>query len=123
MWSEECQKAFNKIKQYLQGLPVLVPPVSGRPLILYLSVLERSMGCVLGQHDESGRKEQAISYLSKKFSYYEVNYSTVERTCCALAWAAHRLRQYMLCFTTWLISKRDPIKYIFEKAVLAGRME
>ncbi|KAI5398852.1 hypothetical protein KIW84_064294 [Lathyrus oleraceus] len=32
---------------------------------MYLTVLERSMGCVLGQHDESGRKEQAIYYLSK----------------------------------------------------------
>jgi hypothetical protein len=36
-----------------------------RPLIMYLTVLERSMGCVLGQHDESGRKEHAIYYLSK----------------------------------------------------------
>ena len=39
-----------------------------RPLIMYLTVLERSMGCVLGQHDESGRKEHAIYYLSKSLS-------------------------------------------------------
>ena len=42
-----------------------MPPVEGRPLIMYLTVLERPMGCVLGQHDESGRKEHAIYYLSK----------------------------------------------------------
>ena len=59
-WDEECQVAFDKVKKYLINAPVLVPPVPGKPLILYLTVHERSMGCVLGQHDETGRKEHAI---------------------------------------------------------------
>ena len=42
--------------------------------------------------------------------------------CCALAWAAQRLRQYMLYHTTWLITRLDPIKYIFEKPSLSGRI-
>ena len=53
-WNDECQVAFDKIKEYLQEPPVLMPPVEGSPLIMYLTVLENSMGCVLGQHDESG---------------------------------------------------------------------
>ena len=36
----------------------------GRPLLLYLSVTEHSIGCVLGQHDERGRKERTIYYQS-----------------------------------------------------------
>ena len=101
---------------------VLVPPVPVRPLILYMTVLDELMGCVLGQHDESGKRERAIYYLSKKFTACEMNYSLLERTCCALAWAAHRLRQYMLSYTTWLVSKMDPVKYIFEKSTLTGRI-
>ncbi|RDX86766.1 Retrovirus-related Pol polyprotein from transposon 17.6, partial [Mucuna pruriens] len=54
------------------------------PLMMYLVVLEESMGYVLGQHDDSRRKE----------------YSPLERMCCALAWATRRLRQYMLAHTT-----------------------
>ena len=42
--------------------------------------------------------------------------------CCALAWTAQRLRQYLLYQTTWLISKLDPIKYIFEKPSLLERI-
>ena len=42
--------------------------------------------------------------------------------CCALAWAAQRLRQYILYHTTWLIARLDPIKYIFEKPSLSGRI-
>ncbi|KAA3483746.1 reverse transcriptase [Gossypium australe] len=60
VWDEECQSAFNNVKQYLTNAPVLSPPNLDRPLILYLSVFNNSMGCVLGQHDESGRKEKAI---------------------------------------------------------------
>ena len=99
-----------------------MPPVEGRPLILYLTVLDNSMGCMLGQHDESGRKEHAIYYLSKKFTDCETRYSLLEKTCCALAWAARRLRQYMLTHTTLLISNMDPIKYIFEKPALSERI-
>ena len=80
------------------------------------------MGCVLGQHDKTRRKEQAIYYLSKKFTDYESRYSPLEKMCCALAWAAQRLRQYMLYHTTWLIVKLDPIKFIFEKPSLSGRI-
>ena len=77
---------------------------------------------VLGQHDESGQKEHAIYYLSKTFTNCETRYSLLEKTCCALVWAARRLRQYMLVHTTLLISKMDPIKYIFEKPALTGRV-
>ena len=34
-WDEECQIAFDKVKEYLTNAPVLVPSVPRRPLILY----------------------------------------------------------------------------------------
>ena len=121
-WDEECQVAFDKVKEYLTNPPVLVPSVQGRPLILYLTVHEKSMGCVLGQHDETRRKEHAIYYLSKKFTDYESRYSPLEKMYCALAWTAQMLKQYMLYHTTWLIAKLDPIKFIFEKSSLSERI-
>ena len=47
-WDDDCQVAFERIKWCLMNPPVLVPPVPGRPLILYMTVLDESMGCVLG---------------------------------------------------------------------------
>ncbi|RDY10067.1 Retrovirus-related Pol polyprotein from transposon 17.6, partial [Mucuna pruriens] len=70
-WNPDCQKAFEEIKRYLKKPLVLVPAVPEKPLILYLTILEESMGCVLGQQDDIGRKEQAIYYLSKKFTECE----------------------------------------------------
>ena len=121
-WDEECQIAFDKIKNYLSNPPILVPPVPGKTLILYLTVHERAMDYVLGQCDESKKKEHAIYYLSKKFTEYKAKYSSLEKMCCALTWAVQRLRQYMLYHTTWLIAKLDPNKYIFEKPTLSGRL-
>ena len=102
--------------------PVLAPPVAGKPLILYLTVTHNAMGCVLGQTDETNRKEHAIYYLSKKFTECETRYSPLEKTCCALVWTSQRLRQYMLYHTTHLISRMDPLKYIFEKPSLSGKI-
>ena len=83
---------------------------------------ETALGCVLGQHDESGRKEQVIYYLSKKFNDYESRYTTIERLCCALMRSAKRLRQYMLYYMTWLISKLGSLKYIYENPYQSSRI-
>jgi hypothetical protein len=121
-WNEECEEAFKKIKQYLLNPPLLVPTVPERVLILYLTVTETTMGCVLRQHDETRRKERAIYYLSMKFMEYESRYTLIEKLCCVLACAAKRLRQYMLYYTTWFISKLDPLRYICEKPYLSSRI-
>ena len=73
-WTEECQIAFDKVKDYLSTPPILVSPIPRKPLILYLTIHEKSMDCVLGQHDETKKKEDVIYYLSKKFTKYESKY-------------------------------------------------
>ena len=87
-WTEECQTAFDKVKDYLSIPPILVPSILEKPLILYLIVYEKSMDYVLGQHDETRKKDHAIYYLRKKFTEYESKYISVEKMCCALAWIA-----------------------------------
>lgn len=77
-------------------------------------VLDEFMGCVIGQQDKTRRKHHVNYYVSKKFNDYKTRYALLEKTCFALVWADRRLRQYMLAHTMWLISKMDPIKYIFE---------
>ncbi|XP_049368654.1 uncharacterized protein LOC125833538 [Solanum verrucosum] len=62
-WTDECQQAFDKIKDYLSNPAVLVPPESGRLLMLYISVLDNAFSCILGQHDEIGKMEQTIEDL------------------------------------------------------------
>ena len=120
-WNEECEAPFNKIKHHLMNPPVLITPTSGQPLFLYLTILPESMECVLGQKDQEGR-ERAMYYLSKKSTNGEQKYLEVERTCSALVWMIHRLKQYTLYYTIELIKKHDPLRYLAHKPALIGRV-
>ena len=51
-WTEDCQKAFEAVKEYLSNPLVLAPPKPGRPLNLYLSVIEDALGNMLAQENE-----------------------------------------------------------------------
>ena len=55
-WTEECQTAFDAIKNYLSNPPVLVPLREGSTLLLYLCISDSAFKCVLGQNDETGKK-------------------------------------------------------------------
>lgn len=62
------------------------------------------MGCILGQHDETGKKEQVIYYLGKRMTDCETRYPEIEKVCLTLVWAVQRLRHYMLCYTVYLLA-------------------
>ncbi|XP_077232198.1 uncharacterized protein LOC143867378 [Tasmannia lanceolata] len=121
-WDEECQQAFEKIKLCLTSPPVLSPITPGQPLLLYLSVTDTVMGCMLAQQDPESKQEKAIYYLSKKMLEYEQKYTLLEKTCLALVWATQRLRHYLLSNRVLLLSRMDPLKYLFEKPALTGRI-
>ena len=70
VWNDDCQRAFEKIKECLLSPPVLVPLTSRRPLLLYLLVSDIALGCMLAQLDDS-RKERAVYYMSKRMLEYE----------------------------------------------------
>jgi hypothetical protein len=46
-WTEDCQKAFEAVKEYLSNPPVLASPKPGKPFNLYLSVIEDVLGSML----------------------------------------------------------------------------
>jgi len=46
-WTDKCEAAFIKLKEYLATPPVLCKPVAGVPLRLYFAVTERAISFVL----------------------------------------------------------------------------
>ena len=80
-----------------------------------------ALGCMLAQLDDS-RKERAIYYLSKRMLEYECRYIMIERLCLALVWATRRLRYYVTEYSIFLVSRLDPLRYLFDRPVLTGRL-
>ena len=120
MWDDDCQHAFETIKSYLSNPPVLKPAMPGIPLRLYLTTTDSTVGAMLAQEIEG--KENAVYYISKKLIEYETKYTLLEKLSIALVWAPKKLQNYMLSHTIHVISKADPLKYLFEKPALNGRL-
>ena len=118
---DQCQRTFEMIKEYLLSPLVLVSPTPGRPLLLYLSVSNIVLRCILAQLDDSGKK-RAIYYLSKRMLDYETIYVMIERFCLALVWFTRKLRHYMTKYSVHLISYLDPLRYLFNRSALIGRL-
>lgn len=77
-WDQACQNAFDEIKRYLVNPPVLTSPIKGKPLLLYITALDGSLGALLAQYNDQG-KENALYYLSRTLIGAEVNYSPIEK--------------------------------------------
>ena len=76
---------------------------------------------MLAQEDEE-KNERAVSYLSKRFHDYETRNMPIEKSCFALVWAVQKLRHIILPFQIWVVARMDPLKYLFEKLALSGRL-
>ncbi|KAM2674507.1 hypothetical protein EV2_015688 [Malus domestica] len=119
-WTDEHQAAFTQIKVSLTTPPVLVPPRRGKPLKLYISAAEESIGCLLAQDNDAGQ-EQAIFYLSRNLNQPEINYSAVEKLCLAVFFAASKLRHYMLPSVTQVIAQTNVMQYMLTRPIVKGR--
>lgn len=86
-WDEKCDQAFNKIKEYLLTPLVFMPPILGKPLILYISTTIAALGALLAQHDENG-KERAIYYISRTMVGHELNYTSIKKAFLAVMFTA-----------------------------------
>ena len=83
VWTDDCQRAFESIKEYLLEPPILFPLVEGRPLIMYLTVLDNSMGCcctpkfALSFLKESPwiLKFAFIQFQASNYQYFQENHS------------------------------------------------
>ena len=101
--------------------PILVAHTPGRPLLLYLSVSDIALGCMLAQLNNSGN-ERAIYYLSKRMLDYEMRYVMIERLRLTLVWTTRRLRHYMTEYSVHFIFRLDPLRYFFDKPTLVGQL-
>jgi hypothetical protein len=131
-------KCFWKHQEVFAKPPTLAALVSGRPLILYISAQDASLGALLAEHNDEG-KEVACYYLSRtlvgaEINYSgieklclsrtlvgaEINYSGIEKLCLALIFALKKLRHYMLSHEVQLVARADPVKYVSAVLLFLG---
>ncbi|KAJ0044064.1 hypothetical protein NL108_006172 [Boleophthalmus pectinirostris] len=93
-WTEECEQAFNDLKETICTEPVLHSPDFSQPFILQTDASQTGLGAVLIQEKEGERRP--VVFLSRRLLDRETRYSTVEKECLGVKWAVDSLRYYLL---------------------------
>ena len=95
VWTGECDRAFESVKEALCKAPVLKSPNFSDSFVLQTDASDRGVGAVLSQLDADG-EEHPVSYYSRKLLPREVRYSTVEKECLAIKLSLEAFKVYLL---------------------------
>ena len=87
-WDEECERAFQDLKEYLTRAPMLTALEPGEDLYMYLSMSEHAVSAVL-LRDQG--VQQPIYYISKTLVDTETSYLPLEKLGLALVHATRKL--------------------------------
>ncbi|XP_027910365.1 uncharacterized protein LOC114169424 [Vigna unguiculata] len=118
-WTDQCEEAFQKLKEYLGKPPVLCKPEKGTDLVLYISVTEHAVSSMLVR--ECGGDQKPMYFVSKVLHGAEVRYPTIEKATLAVVVSARRLRHYFQNHSVKVMTDL-PIRYILQKPDISGRL-
>jgi len=93
-WTNECQEAFNKLKQALEEVSTLAFPHPNIPCILDSNALDVAIGAVLSQVIDEVKRP--IAFYSKILSTTQRNYCPTRRELLAVVAALQHFRHYLL---------------------------
>ena len=93
LWTEECDRAFLRLKQELASTPILVFPDFEKKFILDVDASGEGLGAVLSQSLDGS--EHVIAYASRTLSKTERKYCATRRELLALVWGARHFRPYL----------------------------
>jgi len=93
-WTEECQLAFDELKEKLTQAPVLAFPDYALQFILTTDACDSGIGGVLSQSFDG--VEKPVVYLSRTLNEHEKNYATTHKECLAIVWCIKQCEHYLL---------------------------
>ena len=117
-WTEECQIAFEHLKQLCSQIPILAYANYTKPLKLHTDASEHGLGTVLYQR-QGDNMERVIAYASRTLSKPERNYDTHKLEFLALKWSiTERFHVYLYGGHFEVYTDNNPLTYILTTAKL-----
>ena len=91
-WTEECEKAFQDLKKYLQSPQVLSRLVEEEELFVYLSTYDQAVSAMLIREEDKIQK--LVYYISRVLQGPELRYASIIKLAFALLIAVRKFREY-----------------------------
>jgi len=116
VWTEECQLAFQKLKDLLVSSECLAYPQDDAPTEIHVDASMEGFGATLVQTQNG--QERVVAFRSRSLKKHEKNYSVSELECAAVIWAVRDFRAYVYgkkfkivtdhCALCHLLKLKDP---------------
>ncbi|GJX08342.1 reverse transcriptase domain-containing protein [Tanacetum coccineum] len=91
-WTEEAEKAFQKMKKFIVELPLLTTPKKKETLYVYQATATKAVSAVL--LTEQKGKQCLVHYVSRILNEAERKYASLEKLALSLLHMSRRLRRY-----------------------------
>ena len=119
-WTEQCEKAFVKLKSLLTSAPVIQPPDWSLPFEIMCDASDYAVGAVLGQRKD--KKPYVIYYASKTLNSAQMNYTIIEKELLAVVFACEKFRSYPVDSPVVVFSDHATLKYLLSKKDSKARL-
>ncbi|KAJ3704029.1 hypothetical protein LUZ61_007734 [Rhynchospora tenuis] len=118
-WSEECQQAFTKIKEYLATPPVISRPLKGETLYLYIAASDTAVSAALVREEKGVQKP--VYFISRVLRDAETRYPPVEKAAFAVMIASRKLKPYFQAHPIKVLTEL-PLRRALGQLDVAGRL-
>lgn len=120
-WTDQCEQAFQTLKDQLTSAPILAFADFSLPFCLYTDASNQGLGAVLCQHQDG--KERVIAYASRSLhpsERNESNYSSFKLEFLAVKWAmTEKFKEYLLGAKVTVFTDNNPLSHL-QTATLGG---
>ena len=107
-WTQDCQEAFQKLKEALLNSPLLAHHDPSQPVRLAVDVSSYGLGAVLSHVSDDG-EERPIAYASRTLSSSEQNYAMIEKEALAIVFGIKKFHQYLFGRRFTLLTDHRPL--------------
>ncbi|GJX98900.1 reverse transcriptase domain-containing protein [Tanacetum coccineum] len=119
-FNEECNKAFETLKEKLMNAPIMVSPNWSLPFELMCDASDFAIGAALGQREE--KHFRPIHFASKTMNSAQQNYMVTEKELLVVVFAFDKFRSYLVLSKTVVFTDHTVIKYLFSKQDVKPRL-
>ena len=122
IWSEECAKAFQKLKDILLSDVILTYPNTQKPYRLYTDASNYAIGSILVQLDDEGN-EKVIQYLSHALDTTQQKWPVIEKEAYAIVYSLQKLRPYLWGADFQIFTDHKPLKALFSQQIVNSKIQ
>jgi len=92
-WSEECEQAWNAIKEQLVTAPIMGFADYTKPLCMHTDACKSGFAAILTQVRQG--RHILVDAISRTTTDAEKNYSSAKLECACVIWAAKKWKHYL----------------------------